>query len=177
MKTLFLFVAIALSFAACGQQEKTDDPFGKDGSGQGDGKDPIDRSTFLRRCNQLGELDPTETICVVKKFSREYTDDRLPPVKDRKRVQDELGDSIQKTLEMGSVQAGSSLFGELTGGQPVKFYLNNNPVTTMGQGALAPMRVGPGELKMTIYRGTYERLNVYVTSCFSQASATAECPR
>lgn len=168
MKNFLLAAFIATTLAACGTQEKTEDPFGRIDNPQKDGS--MTEATFKRNCAmRKGQLDVSETTCVVTTYKKEFTNEDL-----RK----ELDDAGFKTFDLGQVPAGSNLFGDVKGGQTVVFFLGNQPFTSMSEGRLAPVRVPlAGRLKMTVNRGTYEYLNVYVTECFSRTTANAECPR
>jgi len=168
MKNFIFTAALVFTLAACGTQEKTEDPFDRINDPQKDGS--MTEATFKRSCaTRKGQLDISETICVVTTYKKEFTNEDL-----RK----ELDDAGFKTFDLGQVPAGSTLFGDVKGGQTVVFFLGNQPFTSMSEGRLAPVRVPqPGRLKMTVYRGTYEYLNVYVTECFSRTTANAECPR
>jgi hypothetical protein len=177
MKAIALTALIALTIFSCGQQEKTDDPFGKSQNPQRD--KPLPEGEFTSFCTaKKGTLDPTKQFCLYESWSVEYGHDEEDAAPEKgKTVRKELGNAIQKIISMGSVGAGSMIFGEVKGGQAVQIILNNAVVATLAEPRLAPTPLPAGKLEMRLSRGMYEYLNVYVMACTDRFRKNVPCPR
>mgnify|MGYP001062151573 CR=1 FL=1 len=177
MKAIAITALVALTALSCGQQEKTEDPFGKSKNPQKDG--PMGDSEFLRFCAaQKGTLDPTEKICIYASWAAEFGHDiEDADPKKKNTVRKEMGEAVQLTMPMGKVTAGSMVFGEVKGGQAVQILLNNAVVATLAEPRLAPTPLATGTLQIRISRGIYEYLNVYVMECTDRLRKNVPCPR
>jgi hypothetical protein len=161
--TFFLLLVCSLALAACGKAEKTNSPF--DGMTFHDSP-VLSPQDLAKRCNSLrGRVYENNTKCEYIAERNVYSDKDL----------DTLNKSVGITqIDLGSVPAGTLVWGQVKGGQAVRFYLNQNSFASMASdgantGNLNRTLVpGAGKLSLVLLpANNYTALNYYVAECFS----------
>jgi hypothetical protein len=168
MKTIFLALFLALSLAACGTQDKAENPFGKAGNPQkGNGKT---EKEFKDTCaKQHGSLILNGTTC-------KYTSHVLHL--DQAQIDKDFdnGNIGFKVYSLGtSVSQGAKVWADKDGGLPLHFYLNGGQVNEMPGDVLPEFPVNAGRLEVYVNYAHYNYLNVSVAECFTKASPVP-CP-
>lgn len=166
MKNFSLVSLLALSLFACGQQEKEENPFGK---ADGKNKNPgMSEYQFKETCAAKGgTLYNKETLCVHTPYKVRLTSERL-----REDFKDKIG---LKLYPVGTVSAGSLIWGDKKDGQSIRIYVNGGHFTTM-EGANLPTQALPaGKVEIEVRQAEYGHISVTVAECFTRTNSAAPC--
>lgn len=182
-KTYLLAALFFTVLSACGTEEKSKAVSVNDPRMPVPAPDnSMTEPSFIQACRSKGST-PINGVCtytaqkiILSKDDPGQTDP-TDPQGPKKNLLERIRQGTLNRVEVGNSVAGSVVWGDRRGGQPITILLNDVPVGVMTNDSLPKMNVAAGKVAIAVTPGNYDSIAIYVANCFTRTQPNVTCAK